>query len=131
MIPKELQEVFSFENASAVKRTTVSSLPHSGIILILAAASLVAAAVIAPSFGRVFLPEFQEQTLVNTLTLYPGVSLETTNVAGEAIQDALLKTVKATHITKFPLYYTLKTIVIGDTFKWGEVWKILMVIWML
>ncbi|WP_373529968.1 efflux RND transporter permease subunit [Nostoc sp.] len=65
------------------------SLRHSGIILILAAASLVASAVITPSFGRVFLPEFQEQTLVNTLTLYPGVSLETTNAAGEAIQDAL------------------------------------------
>ncbi|MCC5659355.1 CusA/CzcA family heavy metal efflux RND transporter [Nostoc sp. XA010] len=65
------------------------SLRHSGIILILAAASLVASAVIAPSFGRVFLPEFQEQTLVNTLTLYPGVSLEATNVAGEALQDAL------------------------------------------
>ncbi|HYX15781.1 MAG TPA: efflux RND transporter permease subunit, partial [Nostoc sp.] len=65
------------------------SLRHSGIILILAAASLIASAVIAPSFGRVFLPEFQEQTLVNTLTLYPGVSLEATNVAGEALQDAL------------------------------------------
>ncbi|MCC5641782.1 CusA/CzcA family heavy metal efflux RND transporter [Nostoc sp. CHAB 5824] len=65
------------------------SLRHSGIILTLAAASLVATAVIVPSFGRVFLPEFQEQTLVNTLTLYPGVSLEATNVAGEALQDAL------------------------------------------
>ncbi|MCC5597739.1 efflux RND transporter permease subunit [Nostoc favosum] len=65
------------------------SLRHSGIILTLAAASLVASAVIALSFGRVFLPEFQEQTLVNTLTLYPGVSLETTNAAGEALQDAL------------------------------------------
>ncbi|MEH2197121.1 efflux RND transporter permease subunit [Nostoc sp.] len=65
------------------------SLRHSGVILTLAAASLVAAAVIAPSFGRVFLPEFQEQTLVNTLTLYPGVSLEATNASGEALQDAL------------------------------------------
>ncbi|PMB48625.1 CusA/CzcA family heavy metal efflux RND transporter [Fischerella thermalis CCMEE 5205] len=65
------------------------SLRRSGIILALAIASLVAATLIVPSFGRVFLPEFQEQTLVNTLTLYPGVSLETTNAAGEALQHAL------------------------------------------
>ncbi|PMB09482.1 CusA/CzcA family heavy metal efflux RND transporter [Fischerella thermalis CCMEE 5273] len=65
------------------------SLRRSGIIIALAIASLVAATLIVPSFGRVFLPEFQEQTLVNTLTLYPGVSLETTNAAGEALQHAL------------------------------------------
>ncbi|MBD2385633.1 efflux RND transporter permease subunit [Cylindrospermum sp. FACHB-282] len=65
------------------------SLKHSGIILVLAIASLVAATIIVPSFGRIFLPEFQEQTLVNTITLYPGVSLEATNAAGEALQQAL------------------------------------------
>ncbi|PHJ60891.1 cation transporter [Nostoc linckia z18] len=65
------------------------SLRRSGIVIGAAVASLVAAAVIVPSFGRIFLPEFQEQTLVNTLTLYPGVSLEATNAAGEALQHAL------------------------------------------
>ena len=65
------------------------SLRHSGIVIGAAIASLVAAAVIVPSFGRIFLPEFQEQTLVNTLTLYPGVSLEATNAAGETLQHAL------------------------------------------
>jgi len=65
------------------------SLRHSGIIIGAAIASLVAATVIVPSFGRIFLPEFQEQTLVNTLTLYPGVSLEATNAAGETLQQAL------------------------------------------
>lgn len=65
------------------------SLKRSGIVLGLVIASLVAAAIIVPSFGRIFLPEFQEQTLVNTLTLYPGVSLEATNAAGEALQHAL------------------------------------------
>lgn len=65
------------------------SMRYSGVILAVAAASLIAAIVIVPSFGRVFLPEFQEQTLVNTLTLYPGVSLEATNSAGFALQDAL------------------------------------------
>lgn len=65
------------------------SIRRSGIILSLTVASLVAAFVIVPSLGRVFLPEFQEQTLVNTILLYPGVSLETTNSAGAAIQDAL------------------------------------------
>ncbi len=65
------------------------SMRRSQIILTLAFASLVAAMIIFPSFGRVFLPEFQEQTLVNTITLYPGVSLEATNSAGFALQDAL------------------------------------------
>ncbi|MEP0886037.1 efflux RND transporter permease subunit, partial [Trichocoleus sp. ST-U3] len=65
------------------------SLRCSGIILSLAIASFVAAIVIVPSLGRVFLAEFQEQTLVNTVLLYPGVSLETTNSAGGAIQEAL------------------------------------------
>ncbi|MEG4862321.1 MULTISPECIES: efflux RND transporter permease subunit [unclassified Microcoleus] len=65
------------------------SMRYSSIILALAAASMVAALVILPSFGRVFLPEFQEQTLVNTILLYPGVSLETTDSAAFAMEDAL------------------------------------------
>jgi CzcA family heavy metal efflux pump len=65
------------------------SMRYSAIILVLAAASMVAALVVLPSFGRVFLPEFQEQTLVNTILLYPGVSLETTDSAAFAMEDAL------------------------------------------
>src|SRR4028119_17454 len=65
------------------------SMRYSRIILALATASMVAALIILPSFGRVFLPEFQEQTLVNTIQLYPGVSLETTDSAAFAIEDAL------------------------------------------
>ncbi|MEG4806621.1 efflux RND transporter permease subunit [Microcoleus sp. F8-D3] len=65
------------------------SMRYSGILLAFAAASMVAALIILPSFGRVFLPEFQEQTLVNTILLYPGVSLETTDSAAFAIEDAL------------------------------------------
>ncbi|MFE1746818.1 efflux RND transporter permease subunit [Coleofasciculus sp. H7-2] len=65
------------------------SLRNSQLILGVAVASLVAAILIVPSLGRVFLPEFQERSLVNTLTLYPGVSLEATNRAGFALQDAL------------------------------------------
>lgn len=65
------------------------SLRRSSIILTIAAATLIAALVIVPSLGREFLPEFQEKTLVNTLALYPGSSLEATNSAGFAIQDAL------------------------------------------
>lgn len=65
------------------------SMRYSAIILAFAAASIVAALIILPSFGRVFLPEFQEQTLVNTILLYPGVSLETTNSAAFALEDSL------------------------------------------
>ncbi|XZN90222.1 MAG: efflux RND transporter permease subunit [Microcoleus sp.] len=65
------------------------SMRYSAIILTLAAASMVATLIILPSFGRVFLPEFQEQTLVNTILLYPGVSLEATNSAAFAMEEAL------------------------------------------
>jgi CzcA family heavy metal efflux pump len=49
----------------------------------------IAAIAIVPSFGRSFLPEFQEQTMVNTLSLYPGVSLAATTQAGHVIETAL------------------------------------------
>jgi len=65
------------------------SMRSSKLILVVAAASLVAAIVIVPSLGRVFLPQFQERSLINAVNLYPGVSLEATNRAGFAIQDAL------------------------------------------
>lgn len=65
------------------------SLRRSRLILSLAIGAMVAAFIILPSFGRAFLPEFQEQTLVNTITLYPGVSLEATNSAGFALEAAL------------------------------------------
>jgi CzcA family heavy metal efflux pump len=49
----------------------------------------IASMAIVPSFGRAFLPEFQEQTMVNTLSLYPGVSLATTTQAGHVVEMAL------------------------------------------
>lgn len=65
------------------------SMRRSTIILGIAAASLVAAGIIVPSFGRIFLPEFQEQSLVNTLLLYPGSSLEATNAAASVLEHKL------------------------------------------
>ena len=65
------------------------SMRRSPIILSIAAASLVAAAIVLPSFGRIFLPEFQEQSLVNTLLLYPGSSLEATNSAASVLEHKL------------------------------------------
>ncbi|OKH39349.1 cation transporter [[Phormidium ambiguum] IAM M-71] len=65
------------------------SIRFPSIILLIAGASLVASLVILPNLGRVFLPEFQESSLVNTILLYPGSSLEATNQAGLAMQDAL------------------------------------------
>ena len=62
---------------------------RSQIIIAIAAASLLISAIIVPSFGRIFLPEFQEQSLVNTLLLYPGSSLEATNSAGLVLENKL------------------------------------------
>ncbi|NEP48931.1 MAG: efflux RND transporter permease subunit [Moorea sp. SIO3C2] len=65
------------------------SLHAPSLVLLTAVAGFVASLIIFTSLGRVFLPEFQERSLVNAFTLYPGVSLEMTNRAGSAMQLAL------------------------------------------
>ncbi|MEW6496283.1 MAG: efflux RND transporter permease subunit, partial [Cyanobacteriota bacterium] len=65
------------------------SIHFPSIILMLAGASFIASMIVLPSLGRVFLPEFQERSLVNAMLLYPGVSLEVTNQAGFVLQEAL------------------------------------------
>jgi Cu/Ag efflux pump CusA len=65
------------------------SIRRSRLVLAISVGLLVAALVILPILGREFLPEFQERTLVNSLLLYPGSSLEATNSAGFAMEDAL------------------------------------------
>ncbi len=59
------------------------------VILALALALLVAAVAVVPSLGRVFLPEFQETSLVNSMVLFPGVSLDITQGAGIALANAI------------------------------------------
>ena len=49
----------------------------------------VASMIVIPSFGRAFLPEFQEQTMVNTLLSYPTVSLEVSTKAGHVVEESL------------------------------------------
>ncbi|MBW4622302.1 MAG: CusA/CzcA family heavy metal efflux RND transporter [Cyanosarcina radialis HA8281-LM2] len=65
------------------------SIKRPQIILIIAGASFVVSMVVLPTLGRVFLPEFQERSLVVATSLYPGVSLNTTDRADFVIQDAL------------------------------------------
>jgi cation efflux system protein involved in nickel and cobalt tolerance len=65
------------------------ALRQSNLIIGFVLASLVMAAVIVPTFGRIFLPEFQEQSLVNTLLLYPGSSLAATNSAASVLEHQL------------------------------------------
>ncbi|MEO0835567.1 MAG: efflux RND transporter permease subunit [Cyanobacteria bacterium J06642_3] len=59
------------------------------LILGLSLAALIATLAIAPSLGRVFLPEFQEKSMVNSMVLFPGVSLDMTNRAGKALASSL------------------------------------------
>ncbi len=65
------------------------SIKRSNVVILTAVAAFVASMVIFSDLGRVFLPEFQERTLVNAMLLYPGTSLEVTNQAGKAIESAL------------------------------------------
>ncbi|NET90781.1 MAG: efflux RND transporter permease subunit, partial [Kamptonema sp. SIO1D9] len=65
------------------------SLKSPQLILGLALAALVATCAVVPTLGRVFLPEFQEKSMVNSMVLYPGVSLEMTNRAGTTLANTL------------------------------------------
>ena len=66
-----------------------SALTNPRRVLALALASVVTAVLILPGLGRVFLPEFREQSLVNSMVLYPGVSLEMTSRAGTVLSERL------------------------------------------
>lgn len=59
------------------------------VILSAALAGFVASLIILPGLGKVFLPEFQDRSLVNAITLYPGTSLDATNRSALAVMDAL------------------------------------------
>lgn len=65
------------------------ALRYPQIILVISGTALIASLLILPTLGRVFLPEFQERSLVIATNLYPGVSLDTTNRVGLAIEDVL------------------------------------------
>ena len=65
------------------------ALSRAKVVLMIAVAAFVASMLVLPTLGRVFLPEFQERSLVNTMTLYPGSSLELTSRTGLAVQDLL------------------------------------------
>ena len=59
------------------------------VILSAALAGFVASLIILPGLGKVFLPEFQDRSLINEMTLYPGASLDATNRSALAVMDAL------------------------------------------
>ncbi|WP_017326043.1 efflux RND transporter permease subunit [Synechococcus sp. PCC 7336] len=65
------------------------ALRRSRMVLLTAATALLLSLLLFSGLGRVFLPEFQEPSLVNAMLLYPGSSLESTNQAGLAMQAAL------------------------------------------
>jgi nickel/cobalt tolerance cation efflux system protein len=65
------------------------SLKAPQIILGVALAFLVATIAFIPSLGRVFLPEFQEKSMVNSMVLFPGVSLDMTIRAGMALSKSI------------------------------------------
>ncbi|MGB8699898.1 MAG: efflux RND transporter permease subunit, partial [Thermosynechococcaceae cyanobacterium] len=65
------------------------SIRRPKVILGVAIASFIASMIILPSLGKVFLPEFQDRSLVNSVVLFPGESLEATNQAALTTMDAL------------------------------------------
>ena len=64
------------------------SIRRPKVILLAAIAGFTASLIILPGLGKVFLPEFQDRQLVNSIVLYPGQSLESTNQAAIALMGA-------------------------------------------
>ncbi|MCF2151860.1 efflux RND transporter permease subunit [Desmonostoc muscorum LEGE 12446] len=67
------------------------SMRRPKIVLGMAMAGFVASLVIMLGLGQVFLPEFQDRSLVIAAVLMPGQSLDATNQVGIAIEEALKK----------------------------------------
>ena len=67
------------------------SMRRPKVVLGMAIAGFVASLVIMLGLGQVFLPEFQDRSLVVAAVLMPGQSLDATNQVGIAIEEALKK----------------------------------------
>lgn len=67
------------------------SLRRPKIVLTTALAGFIASLIIMMGLGQVFLPEFQDRSLVIAAVLMPGESLEATNQVGLVIEEALKK----------------------------------------
>ena len=67
------------------------SMRRPKVVLGMAIAGFVASLVIMLGLGQVFLPEFQDRSLVVAAVLMPGQSLDATNQVGLAIEEALKK----------------------------------------
>lgn len=59
------------------------------VVVLSSLVAFVASLVILTGMGRIFLPEFQERSLVVAMNLFPGVSLETTDRVGVALTNKL------------------------------------------
>jgi len=76
---------------SIYRPALIFSIRYPQFILLFSLFALVTSILILPSLGRVFLPEFQEQSLVVATSLYPGQSLNATNQVGLTVENVLKK----------------------------------------
>jgi CzcA family heavy metal efflux pump len=67
------------------------SIAHPKVVLASALAAFTATLVMLSGLGQVFLPEFQDRSLIVAVILLPGQSLESTNQVGLTIEQALKK----------------------------------------
>ena len=63
------------------------SIRRPKVVIGVALSAFVASVIILSGLGKVFLPEFQDRSLVNAITLYPGESLDATNQSAIAVMD--------------------------------------------
>jgi CzcA family heavy metal efflux pump len=75
---------------AAYERTLTRAMKHKKPIIVTAAAMFIGALILLGTLGRSFLPEFNEGSLVVSVTSLPGISLEESNKIGANVEKTLL-----------------------------------------
>jgi len=91
MLQKQKRESWLVRNLNATyERMLISAMNYKKPLIVTCIALFIGAMIVFTTFGRSFLPEFNEGSLVVSVTSLPGISLEESNKIGSNVEKALL-----------------------------------------
>ena len=91
MLQKQKRESWLVRNLNATyERMLISAMNYKKPLIVTCIALFIGAMIVFTTFGRSFLPEFNEGSLVVSVTSLPGISLEESTKIGSNVEQALL-----------------------------------------